>query len=195
MRLATLSTPSGPRWVAFDQNAYFDLLLVDSSLPPTLKELLAAANGLQRAATALETAKAQGMTPESETNFLAPIPDPEKIICIGMNYADHAAEQGANVPEIPVVFNKFPTAARGHGQSIELPPISDKVDYEAELVVVIGKQGRNIPRDQAMDYVAGYACGHDVSARDWQAEKPGKQWLLGKTFDTFAPVGPNLVTH
>lgn len=124
----------------------------------------------------------------------APIPDPEKVICIGVNYADHAAESGSAVPEEPVVFNKFPTAIRGHEQNIELTPHSSSIDYEAELVVVIGREGKNIAEADALDYVAGYTCGHDVSARDWQKNKPEGQWLCGKSFDSFAPAGPYLVT-
>ncbi len=126
---------------------------------------------------------------------MAPVPNPQKVICIGLNYADHAAESGAAVPEEPVVFNKFPTALRGHMEPIELPSVSSQVDYEAELVAVIGRGGRNIPRATAMEHVAGFCCGHDVSARDWQLNRPGGQWLMGKTFDWFAPVGPELVTR
>src|SRR5262249_56433602 len=82
----------------------------------------------------------------------------------------------------------------GDGEPIRLPRVSDEVDYEAELVVVIGRGGRHIPRERALEHVGGYAVGHDVSARDWQLNKPGKQWMAGKTFDTFAPIGPELVT-
>ena len=111
-----------------------------------------------------------------------------------MNYADHARETGAQIPAEPVIFNKLPTALRGPGDTIVLPKICRQVDYEAELVVIIGTPGRHIPRSQAMQHVAGYTCGHDVSARDWQKDKPGGQWLLGKSFDSFAPLGPELVT-
>ncbi len=93
-----------------------------------------------------------------------------------------------------MLFSKYPSALIGHGEPIVLPRVSNQVDYEAELVVVIGRRGRHIPRERAMEYVGGYAVGHDVSARDWQLNKPGKQWMAGKTFDTFAPVGPELVT-
>lgn len=129
-----------------------------------------------------------------EMQWLPPITNPGKIFCIGRNYAEHAAETGASVPEIPVVFSKFPTALTGHQSEIILPPISQQVDFEAELVVVIGKQGRNIPLEEAMDHVFGYTCGNDISARDWQKGRPGGQWLLGKTFDTFAPLGPTIIT-
>lgn len=154
------------------------LMQVLSQLPK-LKE------GLARAEFTLES---------SDVRICAPISNPEKIICIGLNYADHAAESNAEIPSEPVVFNKFPTALRGPNESIELPPQSDSVDYEAELVVVIGREGKNISEVNALDYVAGYMCGHDVSARDWQKHKPQGQWLCGKSFDSFAPIGPYLVT-
>jgi len=122
------------------------------------------------------------------------VPDPEKILCIGLNYADHARETGKAIPTEPVVFCKLPTALSRHEAPIVLPKVSTKVDLEAELVVVIGRGGRDIPEAKAREHIAGYTCGNDVSARDWQIEKPGGQWLLGKSFDTFAPVGPWLVT-
>lgn len=126
--------------------------------------------------------------------LLPPIAAPEKVICIGLNYRDHAIETGAKIPTEPVVFSKFNTAIIGHGDSIELPAVSKQVDYEAELVVVIGKNAKQVSIENAMDYVFGYTCGHDVSARDWQKGRPGGQWLLGKTFDTFAPIGPCIAT-
>lgn len=122
------------------------------------------------------------------------VPHPEKIICIGLNYADHAKETGSAIPPEPLVFNKFYTALRSHGDAIELPSESDSVDFEAELVVVIGKEGRRIALEDSMEYVAGYTCGHDVSARDWQKGKPGGQWLCGKSFDSFAPIGPHFTS-
>ena len=93
-----------------------------------------------------------------------------------------------------MLFNKFPSAVCSHGDPIVLPRLTDKVDYEAELVVVIGAPGRYIPKEKALEHVAAYCCGNDVSARDWQLHKPGGQWLLGKSFDSFAPFGPALVT-
>jgi 2-keto-4-pentenoate hydratase/2-oxohepta-3-ene-1,7-dioic acid hydratase in catechol pathway len=116
------------------------------------------------------------------------------VICVGVNYADHAAESGMEPPCEPVIFNKFPTTLRGNGDEIVLPELSSEVDYEAELVVVIGTGGRGIRKEKALDHVAGYTCGNDVSARDWQKGKPGGQWLLGKSFDSFGPTGPALVT-
>jgi 2-keto-4-pentenoate hydratase/2-oxohepta-3-ene-1,7-dioic acid hydratase in catechol pathway len=126
--------------------------------------------------------------------LLAPVPDPRKILCIGLNYRDHAVESGVAIPDEPVLFTKYATALIGPGAPIVLPRICQEVDYEAELVVAIGKGGRHIPRDRAFEHVGGYMVGHDVSARDWQFRKPSRQWTIGKTFDTFAPAGPELVS-
>jgi 2-keto-4-pentenoate hydratase/2-oxohepta-3-ene-1,7-dioic acid hydratase in catechol pathway len=163
-------------------------------LPEGMREFLSLGRpGLDRLAAALRRG-AQPLHRSSEVRLLSPVPDPRKIICVGLNYRDHARESGAPIPEEPVLFSKFGTALVGPEDPIVLPPVSQEVDYEAELVVVIGRGGRFIPVEKAMEHVAGYSCGHDVSARDWQLRKPGKQWLCGKSFDTFAPVGPVLVT-
>jgi 2-keto-4-pentenoate hydratase/2-oxohepta-3-ene-1,7-dioic acid hydratase in catechol pathway len=130
----------------------------------------------------------------ADARFLPPVPDPPKIVCLGLNYRDHAAESGATVPKDPVLFSKYTTALIGHGEAIVLPPVSREVDYEAELVLVVGRRGRNLSADQAPACIAGYTVGHDVSARDWQLKKDGRQWMVGKTFDSFAPTGPVLVT-
>ena len=113
-----------------------------------------------------------------------------KIICIGLNYRDHILETSASFPDRPVVFNKTTNALVRDGEPIRLPTVSQRVDYEAELVAVIGKTAKNVTEAEALDYVAGYACGNDVSAREWQKEAPAGQWLLAKSFDTFAPLGP-----
>ena len=135
-----------------------------------------------------------GATDAGGVKILAPIQNPEKIICIGLNYADHAEESGMAIPEEPIVFSKYASTIIGPGDEIRVPPSSSKTDYEVELVVVIGKRGKDISEADALDHVAGYTIGHDVSARDYQLEKPGGQWMLGKTFDTFAPIGPEIVT-
>ena len=192
MRLVSYLSESGPRTAGVKGGDYIDLNQADASLPTGMKPLLAlGAEGLRKAVAALANGKPLD---KSKVKLLAPVPDPEKVICIGLNYADHAAESGSEIPSQPVVFSKFLTAVRAHGDPIVLPKLSDKLDYEAELVVVIGKEGRNIPREQALSHVVGYTCGHDVSARDWQKGSPGGQWLLGKSFDSFAPFGPELVT-
>jgi 2-keto-4-pentenoate hydratase/2-oxohepta-3-ene-1,7-dioic acid hydratase in catechol pathway len=122
----------------------------------------------------------------------SPIPRPPKIICIGLNYRDHAEETKMAIPEVPTVFAKFPTSVTGHGHPIILPKASSKPDYEAEFAVVIGKGGRHIREADWRDHVFGYTILNDVSARDFQMATT--QWMIGKTFDTFAPIGPAVVT-
>lgn len=194
MRFATLQTPSGPRAVVRTGDHYVDVSATDHSLPNSVREWIAGGAGLL--SKVAEVSKRPGaMTyPVKGANYLPPILNPQKIICIGLNYSDHAAEQNLQPPKEPVIFSKFVTTLVGHNQPIEHPTVSTKVDFEAELVVVIGKGGRMISEAQAMSHVAGYMPGHDVSARDWQKEKDGKQWLCGKSFDTFAPTGPEFTT-
>lgn len=126
--------------------------------------------------------------------FLPPLDCPGKVLCIGLNYRDHAAETKASIPEEPIVFNKPTTTLIGDGDPIILPAVSQSVDFEAELVVVMGAKVKNCDRQTAAASIFGYTVGHDVSARDWQKDKPGRQWFLGKSFDTFAPLGPAVVT-
>ena len=190
MKLATYLSDSGPRVAGVRDGQLIDLNQADPQVPACIRSLLAQGPaGLKAAAAAL--AKGQ---PLGDVRLLAPVPDPQKIICIGLNYADHARESGMDPPPEPVVFNKFLTAVAAHEDEVAVPAVSEAVDYEAELVAVIGVGGRNIAESQALNHVAGYACGNDVSARDWQLNKPGKQWLMGKSFDGFAPFGPYLVT-
>lgn len=212
MRLISYQSERGVRLAARKPGSspgpYVDLNDADANIPHCVKRFLAELSRddgemLARANGAVETGKpfvasldeliAKSNGSHQPFRLLPPVPRPEKVICIGVNYADHAAEVGIEVPAEPVVFNKFVSALIAHGDLVQLPNVSDRVDYEAELVVVIGKRGRDIAKADAYDYVAGYCCGNDVSARDWQKGKPAGQWLLGKTFDTFAPLGPELV--
>ena len=130
----------------------------------------------------------------SPGKILAPL-QPTAIFCIGLNYRQHAEESNAPIPQYPVLFMKSPGAVQHPGESIVLPRHlqSDEVDYECELAVVIGKACKNVSKADALDYVLGYTCANDVSARDWQVKRGGSQWCRGKTFDTFAPLGPCLV--
>ena len=192
MKLAALHTPRGPRAVAVVGDRFFDLHAADETLPITVRGLLALDGGLDRAAAAAEKAAAAGDFTDGDP--LAPIPDPPKVICIGLNYRDHAVETNSEIPSEPVVFGKFGNTVRGPDATVALPAASSQVDYEAELVVVVGRAGRRIAEGDAMNHVAGYMNGNDVSARDWQKGRPGGQWLLGKTPDGFAPTGPYLVT-
>ncbi|NWQ97089.1 FAHD2 protein, partial [Burhinus bistriatus] len=125
--------------------------------------------------------------------LLAPVGDPEKVICVGLNYRDHCLEQDAKIPKEPIIFSKFPSAIVGPFDDIVRPEDSSEVDWEVELAAVIGKKGRHIEESVALDHVVGFTVANDISARDWQMRN-GRQWLLGKTFDTFCPLGPALVT-
>ncbi len=157
---------------------------------------------LQRDGSALEIARGTGESPRvteekaDVAKLLAPI-EPTSIICIGLNYRGHARETGAPIPEFPVVFFKGTNTLQHPGDPILLPQHlkSDQVDFECELAVVIGHTCKNVSRAKALDYVLGYCCANDVSARDWQIKRGGGQWCRGKTFDTFSPLGPCLVTR
>jgi acylpyruvate hydrolase len=127
----------------------------------------------------------------SDIIFGPPIPDPDKILCIGLNYREHARESGLEIPSVPVVFAKFRNSLIGPGAAIELPGISQQVDYEGELAVVIGIRCKNISATDALLVVAGYSAFNDVSARDLQLQV--SQWTTGKAIDTFAPMGPGIV--
>lgn len=195
MKLASIKTSNGERAAIYDGGTFIDIQATDPSLPGRLRCILDQGEAtLAKVAALKNNPKAVRINP-SDVTLLSPVTEPNKVICVGLNYKDHAAESGLPVPREPVLFSKFPTALTGHDQPIVLPPVSNKVDYEAELVLVIGTKGRNIKAADAMKHLAGYTIGHDVSARDWQLEKDGKQWMIGKTFDTFAPCGPYLVTR
>ena len=194
MRIATIETWAGPRAAVLKDNFFVDLHASDARLPSSVRQLLEGGQDLlQTAARAAERAEAVKYE-ASKVKYHAPVHDPHKIICLGLNYRDHAAETGAAIPREPIVFSKYATALIGHDAAIVLPAVSQEVDYEAELVIVIGKRGKYISAASARDHVAGYSVGNDISARDWQLKKDGKQWMIGKTFDTFAPIGPLLVT-
>lgn len=133
--------------------------------------------------------------PAQVSALLAPV-SPPSIWCIGQNYRRHADEVGMSSGDFPVVFAKGVNSVQAPGAAIELPlrAESAEIDYEGELVAIIGKQCKDVSRENALDYVLGYTCGNDVSSRDWQLKKGGTQWCRGKSFDTFAPMGPCLVT-
>lgn len=128
----------------------------------------------------------------SSVQLLAPVPRPPKIICVGLNYRDHAIESKMEIPKVPTIFSKYSTAVIGPGESIVLPKLSAKPDYEAEFAAVIGKGGRHVTPDRWQEHVFGYTNLNDVSARDYQMATT--QWMMGKTFDTFCPIGPWVVS-
>jgi 2-keto-4-pentenoate hydratase/2-oxohepta-3-ene-1,7-dioic acid hydratase in catechol pathway len=130
--------------------------------------------------------------PLAELRLLAPVPRPGKIVCVGLNYRDHANETGQPIPSEPVLFSKYANSVVGPGAEVVVPPDAEKIDYEAELAVVIGRRASAVPTGEALDHVAGYTCANDVSSRSLQFRS--SQWLLGKAIDTFLPLGPYLVT-
>ncbi|HXF62522.1 MAG TPA: fumarylacetoacetate hydrolase family protein [Caldilineaceae bacterium] len=135
-----------------------------------------------------------GAVPLASVKLLAPIPNPSKVVAIGLNYMDHVRESGGKVPTLATMFTKYPSSIIGPGDEIHWDPaLTNKVDYEAELAVVIGKRASKVKEEDAYDYIVGYTNCHDVSARDLQLEK-GDQWIMGKSLDTFCPLGPYLVT-
>jgi len=166
-------------------------------VPATLDALVSlGAKGL----SSVETLKQDATQPQikkatlkpSDVQVLAPLPSPPKIVCLGLNYRDHAAEQGASIPEEPLIFMKPRTAVIGPDQPIVKPDFVQELDYEAELAIVIGKRGKNIRVSEAKDHIFGYTAFNDVSARDLQFKD--KQWTRAKSFDTFAPMGPCITT-
>lgn len=174
-------------------DAVIDLNRAAPDLPADMLAFLAGGAESQALATqALADPPAAAVIARGEVRLAAPVPRPGKIICIGLNYRDHAAESNQPVPQYPTVFAKYSTCVIGPGQPIVIPRVTSQVDYEAELAVVIGRRARDVPEADALAYVAGYAPFNDVSARDYQSRT--SQWTIGKTFDTFGPLGPALVT-
>lgn len=195
MKLVTFVQNSSTRIGALVTRNSEDRVVDFSQAAPSLPtDMLTFLEGGQATLAAAQTAvaNASDSLPLAAVKLLAPIPRPSKIICIGLNYSDHAAETGQPIPKYPIVFSKYANTVIATGDSIVLPRVSNEVDYEAELGFVIGKTARYVPAAQALDYVAGYMPINDVSARDYQTRI--SQWTMGKTFDTFAPMGPALVT-
>jgi len=158
----------------------------------TIAAIAGGSDAMDRLARWLPGPPGSELVDPAHGRLLAPIPRPGKIICIGLNYRDHAAEAKLTIPDVPTVFGKFANTVTGHWHPIVLPKNSRKCDYEAELAVVIGRRARHVPEERWRDYVFGYTIFNDVSARDFQMAT--SQWMIGKTFDTFAPFGPAIVT-
>jgi acylpyruvate hydrolase len=176
--------------IAADQGSgWHGLTQRDSGFPGTLPELIAQGADLLRAGRSL------GESPAIDLNavrLLPPVPVPPKILCVGLNYDDHLEESGLTKPAHPEIFARFATSLIAHQEPIRRPRESISLDYEAELAVVIGKPGRRIPREQALDHVAGYSLFNDATVRDFQLRTP--QWTMGKNFDGTGSFGPWLVT-
>jgi 2-keto-4-pentenoate hydratase/2-oxohepta-3-ene-1,7-dioic acid hydratase in catechol pathway len=191
MKLVTYQSKSeGWRAGLLREDKVVDIARALPGAPNSIRAILE--TGLDRLRT-LGEPPANTVVPINEVRLGPPVMDPQKIVCVGQNYRDHCLEQNAPIPETPIIFTKFPTCLIGMGDNIVLPKISKQVDFEVELAFVIGKGGRNIPEQCALEHVAGYMILNDVTARDVQ--HGDKQWVRGKSMDTFAPCGPALVTR
>ena len=190
MRLVTYDAGQGARAGELRDDTIFDVWGQGESVREEDRTL----SGLLRGGLLdeLQPGPGDGVPVESVT-LLPPVGDPDKIICIGLNYRSHAAEAGIDAPEQPTFFGKFANALASPGATVTLPEGTEKVDYEAEIAVVIGARCANVTPDAALDHVAGYMLFNDLSARDWQFATP--QWMPGKVFDGSAPCGPALVTR
>ncbi|MCY3659342.1 MAG: fumarylacetoacetate hydrolase family protein [Caldilineaceae bacterium] len=176
-----------------DDGSIADVCKADAEIPTTIKGLFAAgSDAMDRVKAAAAGISTENVLNRSGVDIGPPIPDPGKILCIGINYKDHIEETNSETPEFPVVFAKYANTIVGPEADVQLPTYSTKVDYEAEFAVVIGKTARNVAMEDALDHVGGYTCLNDVSARDLQQRT--SQWVMGKSPDTFAPIGPVVVT-
>jgi 2-keto-4-pentenoate hydratase/2-oxohepta-3-ene-1,7-dioic acid hydratase in catechol pathway len=161
--------------------------------PKSVVEILAGGKKVQaEVAKACAKPKAGATVSEKSAKYLAPIPNPGKILCIGLNYRKHAEETGNPMPPYPIVFCRFNNTLVPHNGKMPMPSHSTQLDWEAELTIVIGKKCRNVPKEKALGVIAGYACFNDGSLRDWQFK--GSQWTLGKNFDGTGGFGPDIVT-
>ena len=191
MKLVTFTQSDSARIGILDNDAVVDLSVVAPSLPTEMCAFLEAGR------SALDTAKqATGNTAArlalADITIEAPILRPPKILAVGLNYKDHIAETGRDTPEFPMIFNKQSTSVTGPASVIHLPHVSDKLDYEGELAIVIGRRCRHVPKSRAAEVIVGYTIAHDVSVRDWQRRVP--TFTMGKSFDTHCPLGPCIVT-
>jgi acylpyruvate hydrolase len=189
MRIVNFEKGDFPGIAADDGSGWHGLTERDGGFPGTLPELIAQGADLLRTGNALLSMSAIDL---STVRIRPPVPEPPKIICVGLNYDDHLEESGLKRPVYPEIFARFATSLIAHGEPIRRPRESSALDYEAELAVVIGRGGRRIQRDRALDHVAGYSLFNDATIRDFQLRTP--QWTMGKNFDFTGAFGPWLVT-
>src|SRR5882672_10334515 len=188
MRIINFETGGSPGIAADEGSGWHGLTQRDSGFPGTLPELIA------QGADLLRIGRNIGQSPAIDLNavrLLPPVPVPPKILCVGLNYDDHLEESGLKKPDYPEIFARFATSLIAHGEPIRRPRESSALDYEAELAVIIGRGGRRIQGDRALDHVAGYSLFNDATIRDFQLRTP--QWTMGKNFDATGAFGPWLV--
>ncbi|MGY1690750.1 fumarylacetoacetate hydrolase family protein [Geodermatophilus sp. SYSU D01105] len=191
MRLVSFAGEGGVRLGVETAAGVVDVRAAAPGAPATVRELIAAGpEALEDLRQAVDSAT--DAVPIEQLRLAAAVPDPGKIICVGLNYSKHAAEGGQPVPERPIYFAKFQNSLAGSGEDVVIPAATSRADYEVELVAVIGRRARKLSPEQALDAVFGYATGNDLSARELQMRS--SQWTYGKAIDGFAPLGPYLVT-
>jgi 2-keto-4-pentenoate hydratase/2-oxohepta-3-ene-1,7-dioic acid hydratase in catechol pathway len=165
----------------------------NSAAPESIDAVLAGgADALAALSTLVASAPASAVREEASLTLGPSVPNPTKVICIGLNYRRHAEETNSPIPETPVIFSKFNNSIAAHGEDVPLPPVDSEYDYEVELGVVIGKTAHDVSETVALEYVFGYTTANDLSARELQRRTT--QWVLGKTLDKFLPIGPHLVS-
>lgn len=190
MKLATFGIAGQERIGIVVGDSMIDLRQAEPALPQDMIGLISAWPQLRGELRQLEATRPHFKL--AEVHLRAPVPRPQKVLAIGLNYADHVAESGQPTPKRQIWFSKLPSAVNGPYDPIQLPKVSSAVDYEAEFVAIVGQRCRHVSREDAADVIFGYAAGNDVSVRDWQFHT--SQWILGKSFDTHAPFGPWIVT-
>jgi 2-keto-4-pentenoate hydratase/2-oxohepta-3-ene-1,7-dioic acid hydratase in catechol pathway len=188
VRLCRFAGDGGPRLGLLDGDRVLDLSAVAPDLPPEPARALEAVGGAEALAGTADAAEPMAL---GEVRLLSPA-RPRKYLAIALNYADHIAESGLDAPKVPTFFNKQATCVVGTGADVHMPKVSDKLDYEGELAVVIGRRCRHVSAEQAPEAIAGYTIANDVSVRDWQMR--AMTMTIGKSFDTHGPLGPWLVT-
>lgn len=192
MRLMISNGETGPRLLALVENDVLDLSVAAPDLPPDIGELAAGGEAtLERLERAIGAASGQTV-PHDRIVPALPVARPGKFICLGLNYIDHAKEGGYDIPEYPALFMRATSSLIPAGAPILRPSVSERLDYEAELTVVIGRRAKHVPESEALDYVFGYTIFNDVSVRDYQRKT--HQWTPGKNFDATGPIGPVVVT-
>jgi 2-keto-4-pentenoate hydratase/2-oxohepta-3-ene-1,7-dioic acid hydratase in catechol pathway len=193
MQLMTFEKGSGTALGLVEGGSVVDLGAVDPSLPRDLAGLIAAGpTALANVKAAAAKAAAAAKLPLASVKAALPIARPSKFVCVGLNYALHAKEAGHPIPTYPSLFLRVPTSLTPHGAPVIRPKCSIQLDYECELAIVVGKGGRHIPEEKALDHVFGYTLFNDVSVRDYQ--RKSSQWTAGKNFDSTGPLGPWIVT-
>ena len=190
MKLATFTHDGTTRIGAVVGDGVVDFASAAPELPREMCAFLAAGDAAMAAAR--KVAAGRPTLPLAAVTLEAPVLKPSKVMAIGLNYADHVKESGLEMPKHQIWFSKSPTSIAGPFADVLKPAVSDLIDYEAELCMIIGKRARHVPRERAGEVIAGYCCGNDISVRDWQLRTP--QYVIGKSFDTHGPIGPWITT-